>query len=155
MAAAISHLDSGLQMGRPARSSPNGPFISGALDSADSVRFSKFECFERLMDCSEVGFFNSSRTGNSIRFRIVIGSNPPAPANHCHWPGFPKRPAGRKSRLFTHSVWSPNSWLAEVEEEIAESLRAYPQTFPFCGDYWRRLVRSPLPPEGGIRFPHG
>jgi hypothetical protein len=47
--AAISDLSAVLQIGRDAHSSPNVPFISGALDSADSVRFSKWECFEKLM----------------------------------------------------------------------------------------------------------
>src|SRR5258705_13635007 len=58
---------------------------------------------------------------------------------------------GRKSRLFAHSLSSLDSRFAEVETEIAESLRPSPQIFPFWGDYGRRRVRSRLPP-GGIRF---
>src|ERR1700712_6109352 len=32
---------------------------------------------------------------------------------------------------------------------MAESLRPIPEKFPFWGDYWRRLVRSRLPPDHG------
>jgi hypothetical protein len=42
---------------------------------------------------------------------------------------------GRKSRLFAHSISSPDSRFAELEVEIAESLRSCPRIFPFCGDY--------------------
>jgi hypothetical protein len=45
----------------------------------------------------------------------------------------PKKPEkGPEIRLFVHSVLSPNSWFAEVEVQMAESLRPYPQIFPFC-----------------------
>ena len=64
--AAISDLSSGPLIGRIRPSSPNGSFLSKALDSADSVRFSKFECFELFMNSDEMGFYNSSRTGKSI-----------------------------------------------------------------------------------------
>ena len=53
----------------------------------------------------------------------------------------------RKSRLFAHSLWSPDSRLAELEAEIGENLRQFPQIFPFWGDYRRRRVRAGLPPE--------
>ena len=59
---------------------------------------------------------------------------------------------GRKSRLFAHSLWSPDSRFAELEGEMAESLRPFTQIFPFCGDYRRRRVRSGLPPDLGTRF---
>lgn len=52
----------------------------------------------------------------------------------------------RKSRLFAHSLWSPDSRFAELEAGIVESLRAFPRIFPFRGDYRRRRVRSGLPP---------
>jgi hypothetical protein len=55
------------QSARSAHSSPNGPFLSGALDSADSVRFSKFKCFARLTNAYEVGFCTPSRTGENNR----------------------------------------------------------------------------------------
>jgi len=62
---------------------------------------------------------------------------------------------GRKSRLFAHSLWSPDSRFTELEAEIAESLRPFPRIFPFWGDYRRRRVRSGLPPDPGTRFqPH-
>jgi len=61
---------------------------------------------------------------------------------------------GRKSRLFPHSISSLNAEFASLEVEITESLRPYPQIFPFCGDYRRRLVRSRLPPETGSAIPH-
>jgi hypothetical protein len=54
---------------------------------------------------------------------------------------------GRKSRHFVHSLLSLGSRFAEPEAEILE--RPCPRIFPFCGDYRRRLVRSPLPSEGG------
>lgn len=70
------------------RRSPNiatpGQFLSGALDFADSVRFSKFECFERVMNSNEAGFCGSSRTGNSNRFRIrhmEVRIPPPQPGS--------------------------------------------------------------------------
>jgi hypothetical protein len=59
---------------------------------------------------------------------------------------------GRKSRLSAHSISSPYSRFAELEMEIAESLRPCPRIFPFCGDYQRRLVRSRLPPDELSRF---
>jgi len=55
---------------------------------------------------------------------------------------------GRKSWLFAHSLSSLDSRFAELEVEIAESLRPCPRIFPFCGDYRRRLAWSRLPPEG-------
>jgi hypothetical protein len=42
---------------------------------------------------------------------------------------------GRKSRLFAHSVSSPDCRFGELEVEIAESLRPCSRIFPFCGDY--------------------
>jgi len=47
---------------------------------------------------------------------------------------------GRKSQLFTHSFSSLDSRFAEVEAEIAESLRPSPQIFPFWRDHGRRPV---------------
>lgn len=56
-------------------------------------------------------------------------------------PGSPRNARmGRKSRLFAHSIPSPGSQFAELKVEIAESLRPCPRIFPFCRDYWRRLV---------------
>jgi len=49
-AAAISLSNSGLLLGRTRSLFSKCPFISEALDSADSVRFSKVECLERLMN---------------------------------------------------------------------------------------------------------
>src|SRR6266705_4899234 len=46
----------------PAHCSPTGPFLSEALDSVNSVRFSKFQPFERLMILSGNRFCCSSRT---------------------------------------------------------------------------------------------
>ena len=37
----------------------------------------------------------------------------------------------RKSRLFAHSILSPDSWVADIEVEIDESLRSCPRIFPF------------------------
>jgi len=54
---------------------------------------------------------------------------------------------GRKSRLFAYSISFPNSDFADLEVEIAESLRLCLRKFPFCGDYRQRLVRSRLPPD--------
>src|SRR4051794_39742453 len=52
-----------------------------------------------------------------------------------------------KPGLFVHSVLSPDPRSGKVEGLIAESLRPQLQKLPFCGDYRRRLVRSPLPPD--------
>jgi hypothetical protein len=49
---------------------------------------------------------------------------------------------GRKSRLFAHLFSSLDSRFAEVEAELAESLRPSPQIFPFWRDH------------GGDRFDH-
>src|ERR1700730_16074407 len=50
--------------------SPKGPFLSEALDSTDSVRFSKFERFELLMTFDGKRFCDFSRTGESVQFPI-------------------------------------------------------------------------------------
>jgi hypothetical protein len=34
---------------------------------------------------------------------------------------------------------------------MAESLRSFPEKLLFCRDYWRRLVRSRLPPDLGAQ----
>ena len=94
----------------------------------------------------------------AVRQRILIppfgGSIPPAPATRSHvWPSFPRDARmGRKSRLFAHSLSSLDPRFAEVEAEIAKSLQPSPRIFPFCGDYRRRLVRSPLDGGGGSEF---
>ena len=54
---------------------------------------------------------------------------------------------GRKSGLFAHSIPSLDARFAELEVEIAESLRPSPRIFPFWGDRGRRRVRSGLPPD--------
>src|ERR1700730_14727720 len=54
--AAISDFNSRLLIGRVGSFFSDGSFLSGALGSADSVRFAKFECFERLMSSNEMGF---------------------------------------------------------------------------------------------------
>jgi hypothetical protein len=66
--AAISDLNSGPLIDGVGLFFSECSFLSGALDSANSVRFSKFECFEQLVNPNEMGFFKSSRTGKSIRF---------------------------------------------------------------------------------------
>src|SRR5258708_17679438 len=81
----------------------------------------------------------------------AISTAPPA-THSCVRSGCPRNARmGRKSRLFAHTISSPDSGFAGLEVEIAESLRPCPQIFPFCGDYRRRLVRSRLPPEGNER----
>ena len=70
-AAAISHFSAGLLLGG-VRSlfSERPPFISEALDSADSVRFWKIQRFEGPIDFNEMRFCGSSRTGESVRFQL-------------------------------------------------------------------------------------
>jgi hypothetical protein len=53
-------------------SSPNGPILSRALDSADSVRFSKFECFQRLMNSMKWGSANPLGQARASAFEIAI-----------------------------------------------------------------------------------
>jgi hypothetical protein len=53
----------------------------------------------------------------------------------------------RKFRLFAYSISSPDPQFADLEVEISESLRPCPRI-----DYRWSLVRSCLPPEGGIRL---
>jgi hypothetical protein len=75
----------------PAYYSPKGLFISKALDSTDSVRFSKFERFELLMNTRKKRFCGCSRAGESLRFsknqrkllrglhrRLCLTATPPA-----------------------------------------------------------------------------
>jgi len=154
--AAISVLDSGLLNGRARPSTPNGSILSRALDSAYSVRFSKFECFERLMNSDEMGFCKSSRAGKSIRFRnrhIEVRFLPPQPSSPASDPSLqpsPHRPGN--PGFFRHSTWSPECRSPNFARKIAESLQPFPEKIPFCRDYRRRLVRSGLPPESGRRF---
>jgi hypothetical protein len=49
-----------------AHCSPKGPFLSEALDSVHSVRFSKFERFELLINSSGKRFCHFCRTGESV-----------------------------------------------------------------------------------------
>ena len=99
-------------------------------------------------------FCGSSRTGESVRFPIrhievrILPPQPPIPA--FGQASQEDARMGRKSRLFAHSISSPDSRLADLEAEIAESLRPCPQIFPFWGDYRRRLVRSRLPPDPAL-----
>ena len=93
----------------------------------------------------------------AVRQRILIppfgGSIPPAPATHSGVRQSSRIDAriGPKSGLFARSPSSLNSRFGEPEGEFAESLRPYPQIFPFCGDYRRRPVRSSLPPDLGTQ----
>jgi hypothetical protein len=67
-AAAISNLSSGLPTGRTPYYSPKDPFLSGSLDFTHSLRFSKFDCFELLMNLSGKWFGRFSRIGDNVRF---------------------------------------------------------------------------------------
>jgi hypothetical protein len=66
-----------------------------------------------------------------------------------------RRENGPEIRAFANSSSSPNAGSAEVKADIAESLRPYPQIFPFWRDYGRSLVRSRLPPGMVIDSPKG
>jgi len=72
IAAAFSQLNAGRISAESAHSSPNGPFISGALDSAYLVRFSKSECSERLTNCGKWGSAAplGQATGSDLEFVI-------------------------------------------------------------------------------------
>jgi hypothetical protein len=66
----------------PALYSPKSSFLSEALDSADSVRFSKFELFERLRNLNEMGFCSSLGLARAADFQFAISRfDPPAPAS--------------------------------------------------------------------------
>jgi hypothetical protein len=74
----------------------------------------------------------------------------------CLPPDFPRDPRmGRKSGHFAHSDLSLASGPADVEGQIAESLQPYSEIFPFCGDYRRRLVRSPPRESSGASILRG
>ena len=64
-----------------------------------------------------------------------------SPARQCGvGPSSPRNARmGRKSRLLAHLISSPDSQFADLGAQTAESLQPCPQTFPFCGDYRRRL----------------
>jgi hypothetical protein len=77
--------------------------LAKALDCPVSVRFSKLERFERLMNSDEMGFCKSSRAGKSNRFEPPYrGSIPAAPATDTSAKeGFPRvAMMGRESRHF-------------------------------------------------------
>jgi hypothetical protein len=63
--AAISDLGSDFYSAESTHSSPNGSILSRSLHFANSLRFSKFECFELLMNSDEMEFCRSSRAGKS------------------------------------------------------------------------------------------
>ena len=140
--AAISVLDSGLLNGRARPSTPNGSILSRALDSAYSVRFSKFECFERLMNSDEMGFCKSSRAGKSIRFRnrhIEVRFLPPQPGSLGPEEmalTLAERPAN--GGLLRTSHRSPGSDFRHSRNEFADSLRQTFEKLPFLGDCGRR-----------------
>jgi hypothetical protein len=70
------------------------------------ARFSKFECFESLMNSSELGFCSSSRPGKSIRFRDrrIEVRYPSAPASHsCVRPSFSRSENGSAALLKRYS----------------------------------------------------
>jgi hypothetical protein len=81
--AAISNLSSGLLIGRVALFFSEWLFLSGALDPANFVRFSKLKCFEMLMYPNQLEFCYSSRTGKSVDLEIAISRfesrRPPTP----------------------------------------------------------------------------
>src|SRR5882757_4569186 len=98
------------------------------------LKVSKLDSGERRENSPDIsmGFFNWECTS----------SIPPRSATHwCVRPRSPRNARmGRKSGLFAHWISSPDSHCADLEVEIAESLRPCPRIFPFCGDYRRRLV---------------
>jgi hypothetical protein len=66
--ATISDLSFVLYLAASAHYSPNGSFLSRALDSGDLVRLSKFEFFEWVMNFNAMGFWSSlgeARAGDS------------------------------------------------------------------------------------------
>jgi hypothetical protein len=133
----------------PAHSSPNGPFISGALDSADLVRFSKFVCFERLMNRCEVGFCSSIRTGNNIRTRIFhfeVRIPPLQPAIPTFDQALQETRQWAGNLDFCVFPFVSGLPVCKVEAEIGESLRSSPRIFSFLRDNGRRPVRSRLAP---------
>jgi len=77
--------------------------------------------------------FGGYTFSNTISSNRTSGSNPSWTATHSSvLPGFPRdREMSRKFRLFAHSLWSLGSRLAVLQGEIAESLRPFPQIFPF------------------------
>jgi hypothetical protein len=100
------------QSAKPAHFSPNDPFLSEALDSEDSVRFSKFKRFEELMKFNEERFWNSPRTGDSNRFRIrqiKVRILPPSQAFMRSARLLKKYENGPEIRLFAHSISSPTT----------------------------------------------
>ena len=110
---------------QPLYYSPKGPFLSEALDSIHSVRFSKFRTSEVTYELQrkEVLPLLSDRLELLISNSPSRGSNPPASARHsCVRPGFPRDARfDRKSGLFAHSILSPDPRFADLKAEIGES----------------------------------
>ena len=135
-------VESGPVSAKPAHHSPNRPFLSGALDSANSVRSSKFQRFEGPMNFNEKRFCGSSRTGESIRFQFAISrfesSRPSQPVRRQEiLPSvIPEMPAN--GGLLRSCGRSPDSKFGHFQGEIADSLRRIFEIFPFLGDGgWR------------------
>jgi hypothetical protein len=97
-----------------------------------------------------------SRNNRAFRFcYLEVQILPPRPGSAAFGQASEHtREWGGKTRLFAHRLL-PTPNLGEVEGEIDESLRPNPQIFQFCGDYRRRRVRSPLPPDHGSRSLRG
>jgi hypothetical protein len=129
-----SHLNSKLLTGRAGLFFSEWPISLRSSGLCGFVRFSKFQCFEKLNNCSELGFCSSSRTGNSVRFRIrhievriSTGDSGMFCAQTLHFKAF----ASESAASPVSENWQP--W-----REFVESLRPEPRKFPFL----RRLAET-------------
>ncbi len=130
-----------------ARNGPNA-FFTGGLQAATSVARRP----ESLWACKwgfrgEILLIIQRPKLN----RECLSSIPPKAATQsCYSPRFTTcAPEARKSGLFRAFVLVSKLRFLLLGAEVAESLRPIPEKFPFCGDYWRRPVRSRLPPDHG------
>ena len=86
--------------------SPKGPFLSEALDSTDSIRFSNFQRFELVMNFGGKGFCGFSRTGESVRF----------PIRHLEVRILPPQPVRRQAEQNLSSRSPSATWIHGVRD---------------------------------------
>ena len=125
-----------------------GPFLSEPLDSAHSVRFSKFDRFELLISFSGREFGHFSWIAESVRF-FTVGFQFTISRLECFRPNQAVPPSENlpsvgaekpaDGGLLQIGCRSLDFEFDRSEGEIADSLRRIFEVFPFSGDGGRRL----------------
>ena len=138
VAAAISHLSSGLLIGRDGSFFSEWPIYlrsSGLCGFGTVLEIRTFrEAYEFYGN--EVLQLLSDRREHPISNSPYRGSNPGAPAIHSRLrPSFPRNARmGRKSRLSGTRFRLRTPGAPVLRWKVSESLQPPPRIFPFCGD---------------------